>query len=104
VADNLDAWALGTRKKGRRPGDSHGDRLSPLLRRQCPPVSRRQARRTTTESLPQSAGLRAAHRHLTTQISSGIVFIMNTIPPQGIGANCIFFEGKAPIPYGKSYS
>ena len=38
------------------------------------------------------------------EISSGVVFIMNTISPQGIGAVCIIAEGKAPIPYGESYS
>ena len=32
------------------------------------------------------------------QISSGVVFIMNTIPPQGIGAVCKISEGKAAIP------
>ena len=32
------------------------------------------------------------------------VFILNTIPSQGIGAVCIIYEEKAPIPYGKSYS
>ena len=37
-------------------------------------------------------------------ISSGVVFIMNKIPPQGIGAVCIILEGMAPIPYGNSYS
>ena len=37
------------------------------------------------------------------ETSSGEVFIMNTIPSQGIGAVCIY-EEKAPIPYGKSYS
>ena len=36
-------------------------------------------------------------------LSTGVVFIMNTIPPQGIGAVCIMSEEKAPIPYGKSY-
>ena len=35
-------------------------------------------------------------------ISSGVVFIMNTIPSQGIEAVCIIPEGKALIPYGKS--
>ena len=38
------------------------------------------------------------------EVSTGVVFIMNTIPPQGIGAVCIISEGKAPIPCGKSYS
>ena len=33
-------------------------------------------------------------------LSSGVVFIMNTVPPQGNGADCMIFEGKAPIPYG----
>ena len=39
-----------------------------------------------------------------TGISSGLVFIMNTIPPRDIGAVCMISGGKAPIPDGKSYS
>jgi hypothetical protein len=41
---------------------------------------------------------------MCTATSSGVVFIMNTIPPKGIGAVYITFKGKASIPYGKSYS
>jgi hypothetical protein len=36
--------------------------------------------------------------------SSDVVFIMNTIPAQGIRAVCKISEGKASIPYGKAYS
>ena len=53
-----------------------------------------------TDSLPAPGC--ACQQTRTT--SSGVVFIMNTIPPYGIGAVCIIFGEKAPIPYGKSYS
>ena len=37
-------------------------------------------------------------------ISSPRVFILRTIPAQGIGAVGLVSEENAPIPYGKSYS
>ena len=38
------------------------------------------------------------------QLSSRRVFVMNTIPPQGIGAVSLISDGMAPTPYEESYS
>ena len=37
-------------------------------------------------------------------LQSRRVLIMNTIPPQGVGAVSLISDGMAPIPYGESYS
>ena len=61
-------------------------------------------RAQTGQGLPFESKTGSDPLSLTLVISSGVVCMMKTIPPPDIGAVCIIIDGKAPIPYGKSYS